>query len=450
MAHGAPRGRRTPRRTTRWLVVGLLASASAGLLTLPSMLNTALAFGDDDNVALIMGGTGLQGGTLPSGLPTADFVSGAVSLYIDPGEPYFSGQPVFSGFTTVPLATPEQDAPYTGTLTISQSIAQGVTDLNTAITQTYAGDDIVVLGYSQSATVATLEMNALIASGQGPNPADLQFVLLGDNNPESGLSGLENAFLNFPNMPYIPSVATDPDTPYPTDIYTIQYDGLSDFCQYPINLLCDVNAGMGMAYLHPTYATLTPEQLASAVELPTSPGYYADGGVTNYYLIPTQTLPLLEPLQQIEQALPTLQPVIQPFIDLIQPDLTYLVNLGYEDPYTAYANVPATPSLFPDINPITFAENLGQDTMNGINAALAYEGLPQISDAGVPELLAQASQLIPGLPNLTEPTGQLGGDIFSSVGSDLSPLMADLSAGPVGQAVTELGVDVAYLAATLG
>jgi hypothetical protein len=418
----------------RWLVGGLLASASASLLTLTSMLNTALAFADDDgNIALIMGGTGLQGGTQPSGLPTDDFVTGVVSRYIDPAEPFFSGQPVFSGFTPVPLATPEQDAPSVGTLTLAQSIAQGVTDLNTAITQTYAGDDLVVLGYSQSATVATLEMDALATSGQGPNPADLQFVLLGDsNNPESGQSALESG------------IATPPDTPYPTDIYTIQYDGIGDFCQYAINLLCDVNAGLGMEYVHLTYATLTPEQLASAVELPTSPGYYADGGVTHYFLIPSQTLPLLEPLQQLEQAVPALQPVIQPFIDLTQPDLTYLVDLGYEDPYTTYANVLATTSLFPDVNPITFADNLIQDTMNGVNAALAYEGLPQIDDAGALDLVSQVSQLI--LNDLTE--GPIG-DILSSVDSDLSPLLADLSAGPVGQAVTELGVDVASLAASL-
>jgi hypothetical protein len=417
----------------RWLVVGLSASVSASLLTLTSMLNAAFAFGDDDNIALIMGGTGLQGGTLPSGLPTEDFVTGVFSRYIDPAEPFFSGQPVFSGFTPVPLATPEQDAPSVGTLTLSQSIDQGVTDLNTAITQTYAGDDIVVLGYSQSATVATLEMDALATSGQGPNPADLQFVLLGDSsNPESGESALESG------------ISTPPDTPYPTDIYTIQYDGIGDFCQYTVNLLCDVNAGMGMEYVHLTYATLTPEQLASAVELPTSPGYYADGGMTDYYLIPSQTLPLLEPLQQLEQAVPTLQPIIQPFIDLTQPDLTYLVDLGYEDPYTTYANVLATTSLFPEVNPITFAENLFQDTMNGVNAALADEGLPQIDDAGVLELSSQVSQLI--LTDLTQ--GPIG-DILSSAGSDLSPLLTDLSAGPVGQTVTELGVDVASLAASL-
>lgn len=414
-----------------WLVVGLLASVGVGLLTLASMLNAAFAFGDGDKLALIMGGTGLQGGSLPSGMPTEDFVTGVFSRYIDPAEPFFSGQPVFPGFTPVPLVTPEQDdTPATGDLTLAESIAQGLANLDTAITQIYAGNQLLVFGYSQSATLASLEMNAFIASGHGPNPADLHFVLIGANSPESGMGSLQSAF---PNMP---SAAVPPDTPYPTDIYTLQYDGLADFCQYPINLLCDINAGMGMAY-HLTYPTLTPEQLASAVELPTSPDYYDDGGMTHYYFIPSQNLPLLGPLQVLEEAVPALKPVIQPFIELIQPTLTYLVNTGYDDPYTTYANVLATTSLFPDISPTTFADNLLQNAINGVNAMLAYEGLPQI----VPQL----SSLIPGLPNLIE----LGDDIFNSVRSDLSPLLTDLSAGPVGQAVTNLGINVAYDAASL-
>jgi len=118
--------------------------------------------------------------------------------------------------------------------------------------------------------------------------------------------------------------------------------------------------------------------------------------------------------------------------------------LGYEDPYTTYANVPATTSLFPDVNLITFVDNLFQDTMTGVNAALAYEGLPQIDDAGALELVSQVSQLI-----ITDLNGGLIGDFLSAADSDLSPLMADLSTGPVGQAVTELGIDVASLAASL-
>ena len=62
--------------------------------------------------------------------------------------------------------------------------------------------------------------------------------------------------------------------------------------------------------------------MASAVPLATSPGYYTDGGVTHYYMIPDQNLPLLEPIRAI--------PVVgTPLADLLQPDLRVLVNLGY-------------------------------------------------------------------------------------------------------------------------
>lgn len=412
----------------RWFIVGLLASAGCGLLTLASIFNAAFAFGDGDKFALIMAGTGPQGGSLPSGMPSDDFVAGVVSRYIDPAAPFFSGQPIFPGFTAVPLATPEQDAPTVGTLTLEESIAQGVINLHTAITQTYAGDDLVVFGYSQSAAIAALEMAALAASGQGPNPTDLRFVLIGANSPESGMGSLQTAF------PGMTSGAVPPDTPYPTDIYTLQYDGLADFCQYPINLLCDINAGMGMAY-HLTYPTLTPGQLAAAVELPTSPDYYDDGGVTHYYFIPSDNLPLLGPLQLIEQLAPELKPVIQPIIELIQPTLTYLVNLGYQDPYTTYADVLATTSLFPEVNPITFVENLLQNAINGVYAMLGG----QLADA------PQLSVLVPGWGNLIE----FGDDIFGSLRSELSPLLAELSTGPVGQAVTDFGINVAYTAASL-
>jgi hypothetical protein len=94
-------------------------------------------------------------------------------------------------------------------------------------------------------------------------------VLLGDpNNPESGIYALQKRVSEH-------AVLLHPDSAghsHPTDIYTIQYDGYADFPKYPIDLLTDINAGMGMDYAHLDYATLTSEQLATAVELPTSPG----------------------------------------------------------------------------------------------------------------------------------------------------------------------------------
>ena len=75
---------------------------------------------------------------------------------------------------------------------------------------------------------------------------------------------------------------------------------------------------LGIALQHTAYLGLSDEQISGAIQLPTS---VADT-LTNYYMIPDTTLPLLEPLQLI--------PFIgNPLADLLNPDLSVLVNLGY-------------------------------------------------------------------------------------------------------------------------
>ena len=51
----------------------------------------------------------------------------------------------------------------------------------------------------------------------------------------------------------IDGIAAVQDGPYPTDIYTLEYDGYADFPQYPINLISDVNAFYGLDYIHGHY-----------------------------------------------------------------------------------------------------------------------------------------------------------------------------------------------------
>ncbi|WP_421845749.1 PE-PPE domain-containing protein [Mycobacterium sp.] len=387
--------------------------------------------GGGDPIALIMGGTGLDGGTLDSGLPTSEFFEGVVSRFIDPA---------FSGFNPIALATPQQSAPDTGhfDLSLGGSISEGLKALDIAITQTYAGHDLVVLGFSQSATIATLEMNALEEAGQ-VDPASLHFVLLGNpNNPNGGILSRQFGMPDLPDL-FTP---TNPDTPFSTDIYTIEYDGFAHFPRYPINLLADVNAGMGMAYAHLGYGSLTPEQLASAQQLPTSPGYYENGGMTGYYMIPSQTLPLLEPLNQLQQAVPVLKPVIEPFIELTQPTLKYLVDLGYDDPYAlgTYADVVTPAGLFPNLDPIDVLVGLEKANVDGINAALGYYGLPPVAQAQLPVLMTQLTQLD---PNLAEQWGHARAQFFETAGSDLSAWLDNATDGAAQQLVNTVGLNTA-------
>ena len=188
-------------RRLRWLVAGVFASGGAGLLTLTSMMNAAFVYGAND-YALIMGGN-----FNPE--PDPGYVADVNTNYIE-----F----LYPGYQSVGLTTPEQFWPVTGltSLTFDQSVAQGVTDLNTAIMHPapvgYAGDNLVVFGYSQSATIATDEMRNLMASGN-PDLGKLAFILVGDpNNPDGGiLERFVGAYIPILNVYF--NGATPPDTP---------------------------------------------------------------------------------------------------------------------------------------------------------------------------------------------------------------------------------------------
>src|SRR6185437_1460127 len=105
-----------------------------------------------------------------------------------------------------------------------------------------------------------------------------------------------------------------------------------------LNFISDLNAVAGTLYVHGLYPDLNPAALPPGYtihQLSTSPGYH---GVTTYSMMTTpRGLPLLEPLR----AMPILG---NPLADLLQPDLTTIVNLGYGSPdqgwSLGYADVP--------------------------------------------------------------------------------------------------------------
>jgi hypothetical protein len=419
------------------LAFGLLTSAGAGILGLTSMMTAAFAFGDD--VALISPGAEGIGGVTGT---SSEFTQDVYDLYINPTQAPlpFPEQLTFPGYSPVALDLPALDG-----LTDQQTIDEATTELNTAITQTYAGDKIVDLSYSESTIAATQEMIALDAEqGQAgvPSPDSLSFVMLGDlNNPNGGilerLSGLN------PGIDYY--TATPSDTPYPTEIYTIQYDGVADFPQYPTDILADLNAVMGYTTAHLEYSTLTPAELATAVVEPTSPGY---DGVTEYFMIPTQDLPLLEPLR----AMPGIGPALA---DLIQPDLRVLVDMGYGD---GYADVPTEASFStPDYNYSAIDADMALGLQQGITAAEvdmgmlptsdlpdAYPYLPYVpGDTTVPN----PDLIEPGTASSLDSLQALSGLDTLSLSSDLTALTTDLSGGwsQLGTEFASFGLDPSVL-----
>jgi PE-PPE domain-containing protein len=381
-----------------------VALVGAGLIVVPPLVPPSpgvqvravrLTSGDTadsplgDGTAFIMGGSGLE-------TPGQTYANAIDAEYLAPRD--------FTGTTQV-LTTPEALYPFLGpfTETFDQSEDQGQQILDTAILNQIATRDVdaanpvVVSGWSQSAVVSSLVQPEL--ASQGVRSDDVHFVLVGDESaPNGGM--LERFDLPDGTQPSIPSLGLTFSGPeasdlYPTDVYTHEYDGFADFPQYPINPLSDLNAVLGIVFEHVTYPGLTAEQVADAIQLPTS----AADTLTNYYEIPVTTLPLLDPLQLI--------PFIgNPLADLLNPDLSVLVNLGYgnvDDNYLGGwsqgdADVPTTLGFLPSSSVL---EQVPQALANGLQQGIT-DAIKDLTDPNnyVYSLPSWADQLGTALENI--------------------------------------------------
>ena len=413
-------------RKRRWLSFGLVTTAGAGVLGLTAMVNPTVARADGEDIGLVIGASGVP-------IPGALYVAAANGQYLDNQYTHFYPDLTFYGATsTVPsdvgfygegVFTPEGLYPLTGAgvhqLYLnyptdadgfpdqSSSVGQGMTILeNTIAADQSAENASTVLGYSQSSTVASYVMQQLDPSGTPQPDAGLQFLLVADpSNPNGGalerFAGFETTSgqtvsdpLSLPSLGFVFDSAT-PSDDYVTNIYSLEYDGFADFPRYPLNFLSDLNAFLGIATLHGTYLNgfepgnggPSAEQIANAILLPGSAADGTTDSLTNYYLI-DETPPLVALLPQ-------------PLQDLLGPDLTYLINLGYGDGSQGYsvdadspANVPTPFGLFPDVSLSTVLSTLATDTQQGVTALeqdpTAWTSLlePTSSEQSLTELLS--------------------------------------------------------------
>jgi hypothetical protein len=431
-------------RKLRWLGLGLVATASAGVLGLTATMHPTVAYADDEDIGLVIGASGLP-------IPGSLYVAAADGQYLDNEYTHFYPDLTFYQATsTVPsdigfygdgVFTPEGLYPLTGAgvhqlllnyptasdgfPALSSSVGQGMAILESTIAADQAaGDASTVFGYSQSSTVASYVMEQLDPSGTPQTGAlDPQFLLVADpSNPNGGalerFAGFETTSgqtvsdpLNLPSLGFVFDNATPADD-YVTSIYSLEYDGFADFPRYPLNFLSDFNAFLGIAELHGTYLNgfepgnggPTAEQIADATLLP---GSAADGtadSLTNYYMI-DETPPLVALLPQ-------------PLQDLLGPDLTYLINLGYGDGTLGYsvtpdspANVPTPLGLFPDVSLSTVLSTLATDTEQGITA--------------FGNDLADPAALLPSLDPAS--SGQSFTDLLSALSADAADPAATLT-----------------------
>jgi hypothetical protein len=379
-------------RKLRWLGLGLVATAGAGVLGLTAMTNPAFAHADGEDIGLVIGASGVP-------IPGSLYVEAADGQYLD--NPFTHFYPDLTFYQATPsnpygegVFTPEGLYPLTGAgvhqlylnyptaddgfPALSSSVGQGMAILESTIAaDTAAGDTSTVFGYSQSSTIASYVMQQLDPSGTPQPDSGLQFLLVADpSNPNGGalerFAGFETTSgqtvsdpLNLPSLGFVFDNATPADD-YVTNIYSLEYDGFADFPRYPLNFLSDLNAFLGIATLHGTYLNgfepghggPTAAEIAGATLLPGSAADGAADSLTNYYMI-DETAPLVS-------LLPTqLQ-------ELLGPDLTYLINLGYGDGSLGYSVTPDSPAdiptpfgLFPDVSLSTVLSTLATDTEQG-------------------------------------------------------------------------------------
>jgi hypothetical protein len=382
-------------RKLRWLSLGLVATAGAGVLGLTARMDPTVAYADGEDIGLVIGASGVP-------IPGSLYVEAANHQYLDnPNTQFYPDLTFYQATPTNPFGdgvfTPEGLYPLTGGFVhqlylnyptaddglpaLSSSVGQGMAILESTIAaDTAAGDTSTVFGYSQSSTVASYVMQQLDPNGTPQPDSGLQFLLVADpSNPNGGalerFAGFETTSgqtvsdpLSLPSLGFVFDNATPADD-YVTSIYSLEYDGFADFPRYPLNFLSDLNAFLGIGTLHGTYLNgfepghggPTPEQIADATLLPGSAAGGTADSLTNYYMI-DETPPLVAALPKALQ-------------DLLGPDLTYLINLGYGDGSLGYsvdadspANVATPFGLFPDVSLSTVLSTLATDTEDGITA----------------------------------------------------------------------------------
>lgn len=172
----------------------------------------------------------------------------------------------------------------------------------------------VVFAYSNGAVVATewMEKNARVP--QEPSPQDLSFVLIG--NPARGHGGI---------------VPPMPPSGYQVIDVVRQYDPLADFPDNP-NLLALANIAAGfLSPVHLDYRNVDIDDPANITWTE---------GTTTYVFVPTEYLPVLDPLRMIGMGW---------LADELNEPLKEIVERAYDRPYlaTAPTDQPDVPSVEP-------------------------------------------------------------------------------------------------------
>ncbi len=225
------------------------------------------------------------------------------------GENWFPGStpqvvnyPASMGLLSGSLAAPGVDV----------AVAMGRASLDDQIKNAARNGDPVVIGaLSEGTLVINRELAHLATDPSAPRPDLLSFALFA--SPETGLFDIYlPAGAHLPVVNYTEQNLAE--SQYDVSVVFRQYDAWSDPPDRPWNLVSVVNSLFGMLYFHDGTAVADP---SDAVEV-SSVTSQKLGGTTTTYMVPSPTLPLLIPLQQLgfpERIVGKLNAVLKPIVD---------------------------------------------------------------------------------------------------------------------------------------
>lgn len=386
-------GRRGP--IGRALTAAVVIAAGSAPLPSPATLSpvSPAVTLTADSTALI-----LCGGTCPT--PDAAYIEAVRNHFIAPTHPD-------QNIDYVPVTTPDELWPLTGLtrllglalgppslfgldgpawpdepwwklsgffdLTADQSLRAGVADLEAAMVA-HGNDHLVIYGLSQGANVANAVKKRLAEEYPAETPAgadapDIDFVLGGDLNLPNG--GMMSRFpgIHIPILDWTFDGPEPTDTRFDTTVITRQYDAFADFPLYPLNLVADLNAFLGIFYVH-----MYSLEVSLPADPTASPLYQGTHGDTSYYFFPTPELPLFAPLRRMG--------VPEKLIDVVEPVFRVLVELGYDRSIPAWQ--PTTARLIPKHDPEQVGADLAGAIGEGIDNARALFGLPALPRDSAP------------------------------------------------------------------
>jgi len=247
--------------------------------------------------------------------------------------------------------------------TINQSVAIGVGNLDSALASqelAHPGRPIVVFSYSQSTVVSMIEKaNLEDRKARGEAVPDVTFVGIGvGNRPNGGIANrLKGLTIPVFDFTFNGPAPTDPEFGFTTIDIAREYDGLADFPLYPVNLLADLNAVLGVVFVHARYDEVSLDPHSPKYAPGTVKQQYGD---TTYYQIPTADLPLFDVARLVG--------VPEALIDVVEPVTKVIVDAGYDR--SIPFGEPTPLRLVPALDPVKLTAEMVAAVGTGVGNAL--------------------------------------------------------------------------------